>query len=195
MKLNIIENKTLEQKHKELLEENGNLGCDFHEFKEYVTKYIVDSGKEKEFLSYIKSSFENDEVHAEDITHYTDIIDWLEDELEVKEPKNRGFITRLKEHIKEENFTDIVVEPTTDALGREFIQVRLVDDEVPSEYPTILAMFINEGEAFNYAYELFGAAKIDRLAYFQTKENEEDYEIYTQKDTAELRAKRVSLNR
>ncbi|WP_406588969.1 hypothetical protein [Bacillus atrophaeus] len=194
MKLNIKENKTLEQKYKELQKENGIMGCDFYDFKEYITKYIIENGKEKEFLAYIKSSFENDEVHAEDITHYTDIIGWLEDELKVKEPKNRGFITRLKEHIKEENFTDIVVEPTTDALGREFIQVRLVDDEAPSEYPTIIAMFINEGEAFNYALELFRSAKIDKLAYCPMDEKDGEYEVYTQKDNAELRALKVSLN-
>lgn len=189
-----MENKTIDQKYKDLQKETGIMSCDFHEFKEYVTKYIIDSGIEKEFLSYIKSSLENDEVHADEITHYTDVIGWLEDELKVKDPKNRGFITRLKEHIKEENFTDIVVEPTMDTLGREFIQVSLVDDEAPSEYPTILAMFINEGEAFNYAYELFRSAKINRLAYFQTDEKEGEYEIYTQTDNAELRALKVSLN-
>lgn len=96
MKLNIKENKSLEQKHKELQKENSNVVNDFYEFKEYITKYFIENGKEKEFLAYIKSSFENDEVHAEDITHYTDIIGWLEDELKVKEPKNRGFISEAE---------------------------------------------------------------------------------------------------
>lgn len=196
MKLNILENQTIEQKYKALHKKNSNMACDFHEFKEYVTKYIVDSGKEKEFLSYIKSSFENDEIHAEDITHYTDVIDWLEDELKMKDPKKRVFINKLKEHIKEVDFTDIVIVPTTDELDREFIEVRLADGETPWEHPTILAMFFHEGEAFNYAYEIFKSAKIDRLVYWQSneKELEYNYEIYTQRDNDELRALKVSLN-
>ncbi|MEN7437583.1 hypothetical protein AAGV27_21335 [Bacillus velezensis] len=196
LNINIKENKSLEQKHKELQKQNNNLVNDFYEFKEYITKYFIENGKEKEFLTHILNSFENSEVRAEDITHYTEIMDWLDDEIKLKEPKNRGFIGRLKEHIKEEGFNKIIVEPTVDAIGREFVQVGIVNDESPAEYPpTTLALFINEGEAFNYAAELFQSLYIERLAYCPMDDMGREYEIYTQKDIAELRSMRVILNR
>lgn len=83
-----------------------------------------------------------------------------------------------------------------DAIGREFVQVGIVNEESPAEYaPTTLALFINEGEAFNYAAELFQSLYIERLAYCPMDDLGREYEIYTQKDIAELRAMRVILNR